>query len=458
MQKILIMSLLLGTFVVKAQTTPTPPLTPANPAPTRELKWNLNDDGSQYFKITFLNQTWLRYNQSNDGTMVVGKPASETFDIGLRRTRIQMFGQIAPRTFLYFQFGQNNFNYLSGYPNGNRKLQAFFHDALGEYQVFKNKNYLKIGAGLTICNGLSRFSQPSIGTILTTDVPVFAQATVDQTDEFSRKLNLYARGQVGKIDYRVSLSDPFPITSNGQITTAPPSKYSSFAQKGHHKQLQGYVAYQFFDHEPHTTPYMTGTYLGKKKVLNIGAGIISQKDAMWTMQSNGDTAYQAMTLWALEAFYDAPLNAEKGTAISAYLGYFNCDYGSNYLRYNGIMNPASGTTRPIVGASGAVHGNAVPMFGTGSVVYGQVGYLLPQSLLGEKGQLQPYLAATYANYERLEKPATTVDLGINWLISGHNSKLSINYQNRPTYRLGTDNAVEADNRKGCVVVQYQVFI
>ena len=40
-------------------------------------------------------------------------------------------------------------------------------------------------------NGLSRFSQPSIGTIVTMDVPVFAQATVDQTDEFSRKLSVY---------------------------------------------------------------------------------------------------------------------------------------------------------------------------------------------------------------------------------------------------------------------------
>src|SRR5687768_423886 len=92
------------------------------------LKFNLNEDGSHYFQVTFLNQTWLRYNQSNPGTTVEGLEKNNTFDIGLRRTRIQMFGQLTDKVFLYFQFGQNNFN--SQFNTGsNRKLAAFFHDA-----------------------------------------------------------------------------------------------------------------------------------------------------------------------------------------------------------------------------------------------------------------------------------------------------------------------------------------
>src|ERR671916_331626 len=64
------------------------------PAPEKnELKYNLNESGSHYFKVTFLNQVWLRYNQSNPGTTVMNSPANETFDIGLRRTRIQLLGQ-----------------------------------------------------------------------------------------------------------------------------------------------------------------------------------------------------------------------------------------------------------------------------------------------------------------------------------------------------------------------------
>ncbi|WP_167516961.1 hypothetical protein [Hydrotalea flava] len=59
------------------------------------LRFSLNESDSHYFQFTFLNQTWLRYNQNNPGTLVEGEVRKNTFDIGLRRTRIQMFGEIA---------------------------------------------------------------------------------------------------------------------------------------------------------------------------------------------------------------------------------------------------------------------------------------------------------------------------------------------------------------------------
>ena len=37
------------------------------------LKININESGSHFFQATFLNQTWLRYNQSNPGTLVQGQ-------------------------------------------------------------------------------------------------------------------------------------------------------------------------------------------------------------------------------------------------------------------------------------------------------------------------------------------------------------------------------------------------
>jgi hypothetical protein len=173
----------IAVFPAWAQQTVTEPVSTKKPE-IEELRLKLNDDGSHYLKWTFLNQIWFRYNQSNPGTTVLSEPASETFDIGLRRTRIQFYGQLTDHVSFYFQFGQNNFNFLSG-NGGNRKFQVFFHDALGEYKIWKEHEWLKLGGGLTIANGLSRFSQPSVSTIMTMDVPVFAQATVDQTDEFA---------------------------------------------------------------------------------------------------------------------------------------------------------------------------------------------------------------------------------------------------------------------------------
>jgi len=430
------------------------------PAPSKEinpLKFNLNEDGSRFFQFTFLNQAWLRYNESNPGTTVEGTAKTSTADIGLRRTRIQMFGQLTDRVFLYFQFGQNNFNNQFAV-GGNRKAAFFFHDALCEYKI-SNGNQLKIGGGLTIANGLSRFSQPSIGTILTMDVPIFAQATVDQTDEFSRKLSVYARGQISKLDYRLVVSDPFPISSNGQPEVKL-SKQANFARRAQHFQYQSYLQWQFFDKEAHQTPYMTGTYLGKKKVFNIGAGIIYQPKAMWKQGGSAtDTVYQDMLLWSAEAFYDVPLNKEKGTAFSAYLGYFNYNYGTNYMRYNGIMNPANGNSGGgRVGGSGGVYGNAFPMFGTGQSVYGQFGYLMPAGLLGNHGTLMPYVSITYSDWKRLdENPMMLYNAGVNWLINGHKAKITLDWQNRPVFS-ENDGKVSTGSRKNCFVIQYQIFL
>lgn len=422
----------------------------------QNLKYNLNESGSHFFQITFLNQTWLRFNENNAGTLVQNKPQSSSFDIGLRRTRIQMFGQITDKVFVYFQFGQNNFNSQTN-STGNRKLAAFFHDAVTEYKVSKN-NELKLGAGLTIANGLSRFSQPSIGSIMTMDVPVFAQATVDQTDNFSRKLSVYARGQIEKFDYRFSLSDPFPITSSGQNLPIL-STVSNFAQVGHQLQTQGYLMYQFFDHEPHTTPYMTGTYLGKKKVWNIAVGSIFQKDAMWKKNANNDTLYENMNHFAVESFLDMPLHSSKNDAISAYLGFFKTNYGSNYLRMNGLMNNANGSNLSAnngIVNQGPNFGNALPMFGTGSIVYTQLGYLLPAQNK-ESLRLMPYVATTLAKFDYLKGLSTnSFNAGINFLIKEHQAKISFDWQNRPTYKIENGSIVN-DERKNCFIIQYQIF-
>jgi hypothetical protein len=427
-------------------------------APKEGLKFDLNEAGSNYFQVTFLNQVWLRYNQNNPGTLVQGRPYDSTFDIGLRRTRIQMFGQVSDRVFVYFQFGMNNFNAQTNL-NSNRKYQAFFHDALCEYRLSKG-NELKLGSGLTIANGLSRFSQPSVTSIMTMDVPVFAQTTVDQTDEFSRKLSLYARGQVGRFDYRAILSQPFPISSNGSMPP-PVSSNTNFAELGAAYQGQGYVMYQFFDQEPHTTPYMTGTYLGKKKVFNVAVGGIAQEDAMWSTDvTTGDTTYSNMQHFSVESFLDMPLNKENGSAISAYAGYFSTDYGKDYLRYNGIMNVASGTTLDATNSitgQGPTYGNAFPMFGTGNVVYAQVGYLLP-SRTNKPHRIMPYAAGAFARYERLNGNAcSTYSAGINYFINGQRAKFTLDIQNRPVFEV-IEGQVRASERLNCFTLQYQIFI
>jgi hypothetical protein len=439
------------------------------PAEKTALKFNINSDGTHYFQAVFLNQTWVRFNESNDGTTLFNKNAPNTFDIGLRRTRVQLYGQITDRTFLYFQFGQNNYNNAYNYTS-NRKIAAFFHDALCEMKLSKG-NQLKVGGGLTVLNGLSRFSQPSVGSIMTLDVPVFLQYSVDQIDQFDRRLAIYARGQVGKIDYRFYLSNPFPVNSNGNAAPAlgknaqfvDVTKFTNGKGPGVNNQYGGYLAYNFFENETHTTPYMTGTYLGNKKVWNIAIGGVYQKAATWYLKPDTagaykDTTFADMIHFSIETFLDMPLNKEKGTAVNFFAGYYNTNYGHNYLRYNGIMNPATASTATNMVQSNA-YGNAFPMFGTGQVAYAQFGFLLPKKLLGDNhGQLMPYASAQWADYNALQnKGMLLFDVGLNWLIKGHNSKVSLDYQNRPTYYINSIGDVAVGARKSCVILQYQIM-
>jgi hypothetical protein len=466
----IIIAFLLAPAISYSQTDSSGISTFKKPGEKSALIRYLNPDSSQYFQATFSNQVWLRFNENNPGTTRFGRNSPSTFDIGLRRTRIQLFGQVTARTFLYFQFGQNNFNSAFNL-TGNRKLAAFFHDALCEYRV-SSGSQLKIGAGLTAMNGLSRFSQPSVSTILTLDVPVFLQYSVDQIDQFDRRLAVYARGQLGKLDYRLYMSDPFPINSNG---SPPPalSENASFVDitaasngrgVGVKNQFGGYAAWNFFESEPHNTTYMTGTYLGNKKIFNIAVGGVHQSNATWRLarDANGiysDTSYSDMLLVSIESFIDLPLNSEKGTALNAFAGYYNTNYGKNYLRYAGSMNPGTGSTATNL-VQNSAFGNTFPMFGTGHVIYSQFGFLLPKNTLGEKnGKLMPFISAQFADYKALQNKGMLLwDLGVNWLIKGHNSKFSLDYQNRPTFYYDAVNVIKPGPRKSAIILQYQIFI
>ncbi|WP_223233234.1 hypothetical protein [Chitinophaga sp. CF418] len=407
----------------------------------------LNEDGSNYFKFTLVSQIWLRNTDMNPGTTINGYAKDNYTDIGVRRARFQAFGQIADRVFIYSQIGMNNFNYSS-----DRKAGFFIHDIMGEYEVVRK--HLSLGGGLSAWNGLTRFSAPSVGTILGVDAPLFEQSTNDVTDQFLRKLSIYAKGKLGKLDYRVVMSSPMAVQkSNGYVPAV--GAHSTFSAKPAKMQWHGYFQWQFLDQEANTTAYTTGTYLGAKRVFNIGAGFQIQPDAMWRAGENGDTVEANMQHFAVDAYYDAPVNAETGTALSAYASYINFNWGRGYIRNQATMNPANGTTRPeILNGSG----NGYPSFGTGNLLYGQVGYKFRNNLIG-KTTIMPYASLQYAHYDRLRDNMAFWDGGINWLLKGHTSKLTFAYQSRPIYQVdaATREAFKID-RKGSFILQYQVFL
>ncbi|MFM7152661.1 MAG: hypothetical protein ACKOZV_00890 [Bacteroidota bacterium] len=399
----------------------------------------LSEDGSSYFKTTLLVQSWVRYQQYNPGTTIFGYPKESGADVGIRRFRMQTIGQLSDRIFVYAQFGENNFNNIS-----DRKLGFFVHDAYGEYAVLKDK--LSVGAGLSGWSGLSRFSSPSVGSILGVDAPLYLQSTNDVTDQFLRKLSVHAKGKIKRLDYRVALSQPMAIQKSAGYNPKPGPK-ATFSPRPPALETNLYAMYQFRDKESNLTPYTTGTYLGSKTVFNIGAGLVYQPRAMWYTGPQGDTLNHDMLQAAVDVYYDAPLN-DRGGAVSFYGAFTFFNFGPEYLRNAGAMNPANGSNDPTILNGG---GNAFPLAGTGNVLYLQAGYKL--SAKPGKIGVMPYASIQYANYKALEKPVSFFDAGLNWYMKGHTSKLTTAFQSRPVF--SSDGAYLS--RKGAFIAQYQVF-
>jgi len=507
---------LMASASVFAQTQEAPPAVTPAPTPMDKLKQRfvkdglkvyLSDDSTHWLKATCVLQAQVRNDWNNPGSTVYGYAQSQTADVGLRRLRFQIMGQVTDHFFVYVQFGMNNFNYLAP-----RKQGAFFHDAVAEYKVWKKKKYLSIGAGLTSLGGPLRYSAPAVGSILMADAPIYQQTTTDQSDQFGRKLGVYIKGQISKFDYRIGVGKPLPVQTivapNGAALvpttgTAFDTAYataSKFSPAPAALQYQAYLKWHFFDIEANDVSYNPGTYLGKKRMLTLGAGIQYQQNAMryWDTTSNIPSAPSAtvtttantvtgavtstttnpsatqianynaaiakhlvnhnLLIVGADLFYDAPVNKEKGNAISAYGAWSYADYGNNYLRYNGVMNMTNGSNGS-QGVNSKAYGNAFPMMGTGNTEFIQLAYKFKNDLLKKRGTLQPYIGIQVSQYQALQYTnMTVIDAGVNWLISGYH-KISLNYQSRPVYELNavTKNYDDIESaRRGMLYLQYQI--
>lgn len=438
--KITLLALLLGA-TLSAQTSPDS----TAKKELKELKINLNADGSHYLKANFTNQIWLRYNDNNPGTTLDGYAYDSGLDIGLRRTRLQFFGQLSDRIFVYTQFGTNNLN-----STGARKQGLFFHDAIAEFKV---ANYLSLGMGLTGWSGPLRYSSPSIATIMSTDAPLYQQSTNDVSDQFLRKYAVYAKGKIGRLDYRLAMAKPMSIAQSSQSRNI--SSNALFSPDPPKLQYQGYFMYQFQDQEANTTPYTPGTYLGKKRIINLGAGFLFQKDAMWYAATNGDTLHSNLAIYGADLFIEQPIDKDRGDAVTFYGAWSSNNYGKNYVRNLGVMNPANGTdsTGTFNGA-----GNAFPMMGTGWTAYAQAGYLFKNKLFGPLGTLQIYGATQISQFDLLKSTMVMYEGGLNWLIDGHRYKISANLQNRPIFTSDANGDLRATARRNMFVLQFQIAI
>jgi hypothetical protein len=419
-------------------------------------------DSSRFMQVQMCMQNQARYTENNPYSTVNGFSQGYTADLVIRRIRFVALGQLTDRVNFFVQFGQNSNSYLSA-----RKAGSFFHDVTADYALVKKK--LSLGFGLNGWNGPSRFSNTSVSSIMPLDPPGFMEVTNDTYDQFVRRMGVYAKGKLGKLDYRISAAKPFAAQTGSGIDKAD-TITSTFSVRPPELVYQGYFMYQFLDQESNLGPGCTGTYLGKKRVFNIGLGFYNQKNAMMYIQpkasgnTKSDTSYQNINLLSMDVYYDSYLNKEKGTAISVYASFSSYDYGTKFIRIQGPANPANGMSPTAIAKTYSVisnfdksnYGDAIPYLGTGSTFYTQIGYKFKDGLLKGQGTLQPYATIQYSMYDRLSDPMSVWTVGVNWLVKGHNSKFTLDYQNRPYFTENAAGELRQKSRYGMYVLQYQI--
>lgn len=121
--------------------------------------------------------------------------------------------------------------------------------------------------GLTAWTGFSRFASPALASITGYDALLFEQNTNDANDQFLRKLSIYAKGKMGKLDYRFILSDPL---------------LASKAASGVVKTISVNSDFSFMPPHPQTSAYATAMHLGYGKNYIRNLGVMNPGDGVAT--------------------------------------------------------------------------------------------------------------------------------------------------------------------------------
>ncbi|MEM8764663.1 MAG: hypothetical protein AAGD88_12665 [Bacteroidota bacterium] len=379
-------------------------------------KIKFDEDGSKYLRVISWGQFWAQYN--DDAPEDVSK-----LNMSVRRARFLTFTQLNDKFLILTHLGLNSLNGNNLSPTGKgESSQLFFHDFWGEYKVAKSTY---VGAGLHYWNGISRLNSQSTLNMLTLDNNRQSWATIGLSDQFARHLGVYVKGNLGKLQYRLSFNEA--VTSNLQETVEPEANGAAvyagrrlLGSRDAGKTFAGYLDYNFLDQESTLLPYKVGTYIGTKKVFNVGAGFFVHPSGSVVADGDGVLSGEDVTIFAIDSFYDAPLG-EDGSAITAYAKYQNSDYGRNYT---------VGTT-----------------YATESMFYAHVGYLLPGTM--DKTRFQPYLSYNHRSIDAIDDNANRLGVGGNIYFTGHHSKLSVEY---------TSSKFGDADRNGLITVQAMIYL
>jgi len=449
----IIIALTLWSFGVNAQV--------ANPEFKDGMRVKLDSTGKKYIQFSTWATFWAREMSLNPGSVINGIPKKNITDFSLRQFRFLTYSQLSPRYLILANIGMDNQTISSGGNAGGgntgnggpsfngtlgKKPSLYLHELWNEYAVLPDKDpvtgksesvSLYIGTGLHYWMGISRMTTSSSSSYLALDVPLFNWPLSDFSDQYARQLGIYFKGNIDRLSYRWAINKPFTILSSPSVFAgeAKDINYAVDNNAPGNMATTGYASWQFLEKESNFLPYTAGTYVGNKKVFNIGIGYYYTKNGTVTQLENTNNSpllRHDIKLWSVDLFADLPFGGKNNLAFTGYTVFYNYNFGPNYLRNAGVMNENTSLDPSFTGqVSQAGSGNLAPVIGTGKTLFTQAGLLLPKNWVS-KIRLQPFAELSLQRFERYNDAIFSYwSAGGNIYLDSHHAKLSFKYQTRP---------------------------
>lgn len=239
-------------------------------------QWQIESpDGEAQVKFGFLAQLRADSIEGPNG-------GSASQDLYFRRLRFLVGGKISDRWSFFFETDSPNLG--KGTDGGKVEGDVFVQDAFFTYH---HSEKLKVDAGMILIP-LSHNSQQSAASLLTLDYLPYSFVTSGPTrSRVGRDYGVQLRGYVANdhLEYRLGVyqGERGPGSTNEFRTVGRLVYYPFEADKGF---------------------YYTGTTLGERRILALGAGYDTQED------------YEA---WSVDLFWDQPLGRQDGVTVQAAL-------------------------------------------------------------------------------------------------------------------------------------------
>jgi hypothetical protein len=336
------------------------------------------------------NEGWLQINYEmqflgqwrNNGSGPNG--AENTTDIYFRRNRLSFWGMLNSKYGFYYAQEFQGDRYIGALNVWDTPVNDFF--VLDAYFIANFSEKFNLRAGLTK-DPLVREHNVGCFFPLSLDRSLFVYTSIPRV---SRDYGVVFWGNLmnQKLQYKLALMEGIDSANQPSSTL----------------RYTGRIHYSFW--EPENLPLYFGTYLGKKKVLTIGAGYQFELDAAYGNQTllTLEKDYQA---WTIDLFAEYPTEGGTFTFGAAYL---DSDFDDAYLG----ADPSTAS---------------ISIDGQKNGYYLKAGYLLPNKI--GPGQVQFF--GRYENWSFAELGGVQdqeIDwyaLGVNYYFKGQDMRLTFEY-------------------------------